>query len=63
MGHGKNSHSVNIHALTSVELVVLEVADNLLCEGLGLGLETLDLLVGSTLVLDVLGKLLHVTYT
>src|SRR5688500_1057835 len=57
----KNDHTVGVHGLAGVELVVLEVADDLLGESGGLGLEVLDSGLVSALVLESLLDRLHVT--
>jgi len=56
-----NLHAIGVHGLASVELPVLEGANDLLGEALSLGLEVLDLIFG--LALSLKGSLdrLHVT--
>jgi hypothetical protein len=56
----KDNHAVGVHRLASEELVVLEVADNLLSEALGLALKVLDLGLVGTLCLKSLLDGLHV---
>jgi hypothetical protein len=57
----EDNHAVGVHRLAGVELVVLEVADDLLGETLSLGLEVLDLRLVGTLCLERLLDGLHVT--
>lgn len=58
---GRDLHSVGVHGLASVELVVLEVGQQgLLDVGLGTLLESGDLLSGSTLSLEAGLDSLHV---
>jgi hypothetical protein len=56
----EDNHAVGVHRLAGEELVVLEVADDLLGEALSLGLEILDLGLVSTLGLESLLNGLHV---
>jgi len=56
----EDDHAVGIHALADQELVVLEVVDDLLREGLRAGLELLDLLRRRPLLAQRLLHLLHV---
>lgn len=53
-------HAIGVHGLADEELVVLEVGDDLLGEALGALLESGNLLVGSTPLLEALLDLLHV---
>lgn len=55
-----NLHSVNIHGLASVEIVVLEVTDNLLGIRCSAFLESRDLLITGSLGLHGFLDLLHV---
>lgn len=55
-----NSHSVRVHGLADKELVVLEVANDLLGEARGLGLKVLDGLLAGTLLSESLLDRLHV---
>lgn len=55
-----HSHSIWIHGLAREELVVLEVANDLLRVSLGVLLELGDGLVASTVLLEALLDLLHV---
>jgi len=57
---GNNIHSVGVHALADIELVVLEVANDLLGKGVGLGLEVLDLVLTGTLLSKSLLDIAHV---
>jgi hypothetical protein len=56
----EDDHTIRVHGLASVELVVLEVGDDLLGETRGLGLEVLDGGLVSALVLEGLLNCLHV---
>jgi len=56
----EDDHAVGVHGLASEELVVLEVANDFLGVGSGLGLKVLDLGRISTLLLEGLLDGLHV---
>jgi hypothetical protein len=58
----EDNHTVGVHGLASIELVVLEVGDDLLGEAGSLGLELLDGSLISALVLESLLDGLHVAY-
>jgi hypothetical protein len=58
----EDNHAVRVHRLAGVELVVLEVANDLLGETLSLGLEVLDLCLVGTLGLERLLDGLHVAW-
>ena len=59
---GGNSHSIRVHGLANVEVVVLEVGNNLLGKSLSALLKRSDLFIGSVLRLQRLLHLLHVCY-
>lgn len=57
-------HGIGIHALASVELVILEVGDQLILDKVGsASLESLDLLGGLASLLELSLDSLHVTYS
>jgi hypothetical protein len=56
----EDDHAVGVHRLAGEELVVLEVANDLLGKALGLGLEILDLCLVGALCLEGLLYGLHV---
>jgi hypothetical protein len=58
----EDDHTVGVHGLAGVELVVLEVANDLLGEAGSLGLELLDGGLVSALGLESLLDRLHVAY-
>ena len=58
----EDDHSIGIHRLANEELVVLEVADDLLGVGGGTLLESGDILVAAAVALHGLLDLLHVGY-
>jgi hypothetical protein len=55
-----NVHGIGVHGLADEELVVLEVADDLLGEALGTLLELLDLVLAGSVLAHGLLDLLHV---
>jgi hypothetical protein len=63
LGRRQHSHSIRVHRLADVEIIVLEVAHNLLGKRGGALLECGDLLIGSSLRLQCLLDLLHVRFT
>jgi hypothetical protein len=56
----QDNHAIRVHGLADEELVVFEVADDLLGVGAGLGLEGLDFFFGGILSLERFLDLLHV---
>jgi hypothetical protein len=57
---GHNIHSVTVHGMAHKDIVVVIVAKDLLDRGGGTLLESIDLLLGSTLLLKLGENLLHV---
>ena len=56
----RNVHGIRVHGVTDQELVVLEVADDLLGKSLGTLLELLDLILAGAVGSHGLLDLLHV---
>lgn len=56
----EDDHAIGVHGLAGEELVVLEVADDLLSVARGLGLEVLDGGLVSALLLEAILDCLHV---